>query len=253
MTEPLPQPAPDVHAPEPVAGLVRAGVLDAELAGLLWLTVENGIPLVVAGASAGERAEVRGALLALVPAVRAVVTLAGDDERFAWMPEAGELGWRDAGPAVRGTPGAVMVADLEPGGTWGEAAHLAVRALTAGYSLLATAGGLRLDDVLGRLSLPPVSAIDDELTRLGVVIILGDEGRVAIAHYLRPVARDPGGHVQRLPPAVLATWNRGAARYDHFAWGVTGELAGRTGTRPMAFEREAARRASAIAAASAAG
>ena len=260
MTEPTAAPSqpappePSFAPPGPVAGLVRAGALDAELAALLSLTVEGGIPLVVAGGAGEERRAVRDALLALVPPGATVVRLAGADEDFAWMPQAGELGWRSTGPAKRGTPGAWMVAELEddgPGATWGEVGHLAIRALTTGYSLVATAGGSRLEDVLARLSAPPVGAIDDELARLGVVLLLGGGGttgacRVEAAHYLRPVARDPGGHVQRLAPAVLVTWNPAASRYDYFAWGVVGELAGRTGWRPIAFEREQVMRAAAI-------
>jgi hypothetical protein len=66
---------------------------------------------------------------------------------------------------------------------------------------------------------------------------------VAAAHYLRPVARDEHGHVQRMPPAVLATWDATADRFEHFAWGIVGELASRTGRRPIELEREQARRA----------
>lgn len=253
MTEPsTAQPA--FAVPGAVASLVAEGTLDAELAALLSLTVAGGIPLVVAGdGDRGPRMRVRDALLALVPAGRPVVRLSGADEDFAWMPEAGELGWRSTGSPAERRSGAVMVAELEPGAegaTWGESAHLAIRALTAGYSLLATAVGARLEDVLGRLAQPPVGAIDDEITRLGVVLLLGDAvpARVVAAHYLRPVARDPGGHVQRLPPAVLAVWSPAQERFDHFAWGVVGELAARTGHRPIAFEREQAARAAAIAA-----
>jgi len=226
--------------------------MDAELAALIWLTIEGGIPLVVAGGAGEERLVVRDALLALVPVGASVMRLAGDREDFAWMPQAGELGWRSTAPSrpmQPGKPGAVMVAALEDreGGTWGEAAHLAIRALTAGYSLIATASGATLQDVLGHLSRPPVSAIDDELARLGVVLLLGDGPRVSVAHYLRPAARDPGGHVQRPAPAALATWSAKTSRYDHFAWGLVAELAGRIGGRPIAFEREQARRASVIA------
>jgi hypothetical protein len=247
-----PTPAPALALPASLLALVRDGVLDAELGALLWLTVEGGIPTVVAGGAGEQRRAVRDALLALVGTMP-IVHLAGADEDFAWMPQAGELGWRSSGPALPGRPGAVMVAALEPGdaGTWGEAAHLAIRALTSGYSLVATAGGSTLDDVLSRLSLPPVSAIDDELARLGVVLLLDDGPRVRIAHYLRPAARDPGGHVQRPAPAALATWNGKTARYDHFAWGVVAELAGRIGQRPISFEREQARRAAAISSAAA--
>jgi hypothetical protein len=253
VTEPTRQtPAP----PTAIVRLVRAALLDAELAALLSMTVEGGIPLVVAGPSMADGQQVRDAMLSLLPESVPLVRLAGDDETFAWMPEAGELGWHSTGPAAPGSPGAAMVVRLDdaPGATWGEAARLAIRALTVGYSLLAATGGTRLEDVLGRLSAGAVGATDDELSRLGVVLVLG-EGRpghpvrVEAAHYVRPVARDPGGHVQRLPPAVLAAWSPASGRWDHFAWGVAGELAGRTGRRPLDFEREQARRAAAISAA----
>ena len=248
---------------------LRDGVLDSELAALVWLTLEGGIPVVVAGEPGIGRAALRDALLGLLPAGTRTVTLEGVAETFGWMAEAVELGWRhdgpwlvEAGAAAGVDPGAdrvrarsgdtvtVLVADLEdapPGGTWGEHARLSIRSLAVGYGMAATAAGARLEDVLGRLAAAPVGAIDDELTRLGVVLILGrdDDGatRVVAAHYLRPVARDVEGHIQRRPPAVLATWNRTAGRFDHFAWGVVGELAGRMGSRPVAFEREQAVRA----------
>ena len=150
-----------------------------------------------------------------------------------------------------------MIADLAADAatpTWGEHARLAIRALTAGYGMAATARGDRLEDVLGRLSAAPVLAIDDELTRLGIVLILGPDvlgvTRVQAAHYLRPVARDVHGHIQRLAPASLATWNQKAQRFDHFAWGVLDELAGRADMRPLAFDREQAARAGRLAGAS---
>jgi hypothetical protein len=282
-------------APEPsaeaLAVAVRAGVLDAELAALTWLTIEAGLPLVVAGEPGGGRRALRDALVDLLPAGIAVHRLAGEAETFAWMPEAIELGWRhegswgpasgavDADPADGAADGeraraderarveagsarqAVMIADLEPDdaggagrgtGTWADHARVAVRALAVGYGMAAIAGGARLEDVLGRLAAAPVNAIDDELTRLGVVLILGLEGdgveRVVAAHLMRPVARDVHGHIKRLPPAVLATWNPLVGRWDHFAWGVLGELAGRTGRRPVELEREQAVRASQLAA-----
>lgn len=258
MTEPT---ATEPFAPpDALVSLVRDGTLDAELAALLSLTAEGGIPLAVAGADEGGRRAVRDALLALMPPDRAVVRLAGAHEDFAWMPQAGELGWRSASRPAEPRPGAVMVAEFGDEATsgrtetWGEAAHLAIRALTAGHSLMATIGGRRLEDVLTSLGAPPVDASADELARLGVVLVLtepepGLAPRVETAHYLRPVARDPGGHVQHPAPAVLATRSRASGRFDHFAWGVTAELAARTGRRPIAFEREQARRAAGVAAA----
>ena len=66
--------------------------------------------------------------------------------------------------------------------------------------------------------------------------------RVVAAHYVRPTARDEHGHVQRLGPAVLATWDREHDLFEHFAWGITPELALRVGRRPGDFELEVDRR-----------
>src|SRR6185436_8960705 len=49
-------------------GLVALGVLDAELAALVWLLVEGGVPLVVGGMDADARAEVARAVLGVDPA-----------------------------------------------------------------------------------------------------------------------------------------------------------------------------------------
>lgn len=272
---------------EAIVDLLRAGVLDAELAALLWLLVEERVPVVVAGGSIAAAAEVRDALLALLSTDARPLRLAGEDEEFVWLPEATELGWRRERPSAtdgRGSerkgPGPerassatdVLVADLDggtPGGTWGPRARIAIRALALGYGMLATTAGERLEDVLGTLKTPPVSADDDELSRLGVVLVQGaddvpvdggvvDDGavdvrlrqrhRIVAAHYIRPVARDEHGHVQRMPPAVLATWNPASDRFDHFAWGVTTELAIRVGRSPIELEREQARRARDLAA-----
>jgi hypothetical protein len=94
--------------------------------------------------------------------------------------------------------------------------------------------------------------VEDERSRLGVVLVMAPAlkpagPRVAAAHYLRPVALDTHGHVQRLPPAALATWNGSTDRWDHFAWGVMDELAGRVGMAPRDLEREQARRAALLA------
>ena len=77
--------------------------------------------------------------------------------------------------------------------------------------------------------------------------------RIATAHYLRPLARDVHGHPQRLPPAVLAAWDDRIARFEHFAWGIAGELAARVGRRTGDFELERERRAAVLAALAAVG
>ena len=236
--------------------LVRDGSLDAELAALLALLVEARTPVVVVGPSpAGCEAMIGGLRGALPPAGVRTVEVAPDDD-FAWLPEAIELGWRRDRPGAGDAPAAARLSSgngvllarnlAAPGGIEGARARIVVRALALGYGLLATMRGDGLDDVYGALHEPAVGTDADERSRLGVVLAMAEDGgvsRVMAAHYVRPVALDTHGHVQRQPPAVLATWNAASRRWDQFAWGVLPDLAGRLGVRPIDLEREQARRA----------
>lgn len=245
--------------PEPrsVAELIQAGTIDAELAATIWLLLEARVPLVVAGTDRRVgKSTLLGALLDFVPANLRIVELRGVLETFDWLPQASELGWPGvpsppAGEPVRSDTTVLFASELSdhtPAYTWGVAARVAVRAAALGYGLAATIHGDSLDDVLAELRSSPVFLADDELSRLGVVLVLrrvsGDRRRVVAAHYLRPVARDMHGHIQRLGPAVLTTWDPVADAFEHFGWGVTPELATRVGRRAGDFELElAARRA----------
>lgn len=104
-----------------------------------------------------------------------------------------------------------------------------------------------LEEVLGPGSAQPGAVIADQLRGLGLVLVLrdvADTGRRLIsAHYLRPVERDAAGHLQHRPPALLAAWDAGHDRLDHFWWGVTSELADRAGRAIADFERAHAERA----------
>lgn len=249
------------RAPASPESLLREGMLDPELAALLSLLVEARVPLTVAGECDPEiRADVLDALLESLPAGTRRIPLAGPTEDFSWLPEAEALGWRADGP----TPGrpapepataedtVILAGDLTGHGMlppWAGVVRIAARAVSLGYGLAGSIGAGSLDEVLDRLRTPPYRLTEDELSRLGVVLVLsaGPHGdgvppRIVAAHYLRPVARDMHGHVQRLGPAVLATGDPVTGRFEHFAWGVTPELALRAGRRAGDFEIELERR-----------
>lgn len=243
--------------PEPrsIAELIGAGTLNAETAATIWLLLEGRVPLIVAGDGQGVgKTTLLGALLDFLPPDVHVVELRGLDETFDWLPQASDLGWpgvpaRPAGAPIRPETTVILAAELSdhtPAYTWGESARVAVRAAALGYGLAATIHGESLDDVLAELRSAPVHLSDDELSRLGVVLVLRrvdrDRRRVVAAHYLRPVARDMHGHIQRLGPAVLATWDSATDRFEQFGWGVTPELALRVGRRAGDFELELAER-----------
>ncbi len=244
--------------PEPrsVVELISDGTLDAELAAHLWLLIEGRVPVVVAAEAQGVgKSTLLLALLDFVAPDTRVVELAGEAETFAWLPQATELGWPGVARPPRGAEPArpettvLLATELSnhlPAYTWGAAARIAVRATSIGYGLAATIHADSLDDVFDALRQSPVRLTDDELSHLGVVLILrvveGGRRRVVATHYVRPIARDTHGHLQRLGPAVLATWDAEPDAFEHFGWGVTPELALRVGRRAGDYEIETDRR-----------
>ena len=256
-------------APQPrsVVELISTGTLDAELAATLWILIEGRVPLIVAADAPGTGSStLLAALLDFIPPKVRVVEVAGATETFDWLPQASELGWErragrsavSSGPSIRPADGGLPVrpdhtvllvpelSDRLPTTTWGETARIVVRAAAIGYGLAATMRADRLEAVFEALRRPPVSLAADELSRLGLVLLLrrveGDRRRLVAAHYVRPLARDEHGHVQRLGPAVLATWDPERDALEHFGWGVMPELAVRVGRKAGDFEVEVGRR-----------
>lgn len=236
--------------------LIREGTLDTELAATLWLLIEARVPIIVAAeAQHVGKTTMLDALLAFLRPETRVIELAGAEETFDWLPQASDLGWpgtaapRPDGNPIRPDTTVLYAAELSdhlPVYTWGKAAQIAVRATSIGYGLAATIHADSLDDVFDALRHHPVRLTDDELSHLGVVLILrrldDERRRVVAAHFVRPVARDVHGHLQRLGPAVLATWDPEMDEMEQFGWGVAPELARRVGIRAGDFEVEIGRR-----------
>jgi hypothetical protein len=256
-----------------IVRLIADGVLDARLAALLWLLLEARLPVVVAAGPSGTgKTVLLRALLAFLPPSTRVRTIAGAWESWGWLPAdvRAELGVVAFG-ATEGS-GVDVSSPLEPGSAflvvpelsmhlpiyaWNGVARTAIRLATMGYGLGATIHAESLGGVLDELRGPGVGASSDELSALGVVVVLravdgtlepSGRRRVVAAHYVRPVARDAEGHVQRLPPAVLATWAAVDDTFEDFSWGVTAELAARVGRKAGDLDVERDRRAEWLAA-----
>jgi len=243
-----------------VVELIASGVLDPDLAALTWILLEARVPVIVGGLRRGAgKTTVLEALLDFLSPTTRRIDLAGAAEDFAWLPEAETLGWSRtvaAGrPAIPVSPGsaflvAAEISDHLPIYTSGRAARTLVRAASLGYGIGATLHADRLEDVHDQLRARPIGLTDDELSYLGLILVVradrGPDGqvqrRVISAHYARPVGRDEHGHTQRLPPAILAHRDATADRLDHFAWGVMPELAIRLRRKAGDLEREQAER-----------
>ncbi|HEV7810371.1 MAG TPA: hypothetical protein VGO64_07215 [Candidatus Limnocylindrales bacterium] len=256
-----------------IVELIGGGVLDAELAALAWILVETRLPLIVGGMTRGAgKTTLLEALLDFLPTSVQRVELRGVDEDFGWLPEAGSLGWSGVGGIIAGG----AAADAPAGGpvspetaylvapelsshlplyTDGVAARTLIRAASIGYGIAATIHADRLEDVHSELRRQEIGLTEDELSYLGLVLIIrperGSDGhirrRVVAAHYARPLGRDEHGHTQRLPPAVLAVRDEEADRLDHFAWGVMPEIAVRLGRKAGDLEQDQADRAAFLA------
>lgn len=223
--------------PAALAALVGVDALDAELGALLWVLLEGGCPLVVAAKDDETlRRRTLGGLVEIVAAHRrlvGVLDLEPGDGPDAYAL-AGDVGGPPYDPATaRAVAGAMSVLDR-------------------GLGLALAIDADSLEEVLAAFRGPGVLMADARSSYLGVVLVLEHggvgqpRGRVRIAHYLRPLARDVGGHVQRLAPAVLAARDERSGRLEHFAWGVAPELADRIGWSAADLERETALRAEAL-------
>jgi hypothetical protein len=202
-------PSPPQPSPPSLTELISGGVLDAELAALVWLLVDGDVPLVVATPH-GRVAAGAQLLSGILASIRPDVEVEG---------LARPLGASGASSLVRGR---------RAGGV-----------LEAGS----------LEEVRQVLGSGPLPLTQDQLSFLGAVLVLGPGSgtvsdrtggrlRVTAAHYVRPLARDAHGHPQLLPPAVLATWDGRLERYEHFAWGILPEIAARLGRRAGDLERD---------------
>ncbi|HEY7935617.1 MAG TPA: hypothetical protein VID26_00650 [Candidatus Limnocylindrales bacterium] len=128
--------------------------------------------------------------------------------------DAWAAGW--AGTAVRDALGRTLLGCALP----------PARPVRTSAPVTADAGSL--EAVLARMPLLSSESADDAGARVALVLVLGtdaDTWRVSAAHLLRPPLRDGHGHLQRQGPAVLATWDPGPQRFEHFSWAVTAELA----------------------------
>ena len=123
----------------------------------------------------------------------------------------------------------------------GDGALALLRAASLGAGFASTIQAGSLEEVRDRLKLV-AGAGEDELSYLGVVVILDETGQVVAAHHVRPLALDGQGHVQRLGPAVLAARDTRSGQLEHFAWGVMPELAARVSMKSGDLETEIDRR-----------
>jgi hypothetical protein len=232
--------------------LLRAGVVGVDLAALIWLLLDARVSLLAAGLrgplpSAEDsgrlnRSGLLDALLDLLPSATRQIPVDSSGAGLERLTSA------DAATA--------WLTRLDLASTPAPGVRLAFRSLSRGAAMAASVEADSLEDVFSRLRRPDLRLTDEELTFLGVVLVLRTVDidsahesagrrtvdRVVAAHYVRPLSRDPAGHIQRPAPAVLATWEPRDDAFEDFAWGIGADLAGRAGLRPGDLDPELERR-----------
>jgi hypothetical protein len=227
---------------------VVAGKLSATLAAHLTILADAGVPIVVTGSAAADRRDALAEALAAASPLPAGAESAeikiAPEEAFVWLTDPAGVGClvAGAGGAPRSPRSTRLIAHGLIERLSAATTKTVVRSLVRGFPLIATAPGHDLAELLDLLRGANLRVPEDDLHRLGLVVVLGGDattqGHVESAHLLRAPALDGGA---RRPPALLATWD-GSGGWDDFAWAALPELSARIGVTQAEYSSQLAAR-----------
>jgi hypothetical protein len=228
--------------------LVSTGEVSATLAAHVTALADAGVPVVVTGSATAERrdafAEAIAAASPLPAGAESAEIKIAPEEAFVWLADPSGVGClvAGAGGAPRSPRSTRLIAHGLIERLSAATTKAVVRSLVRGFPLIATAPGRDLAELLDLLRGANLRVPEDDLHRLGLVIVLGAgsaaASHVESAHLLRAPALDGGA---RRPPALLATWS-GPGSWDDFAWAALPELAARVGVTQAAYNSQLAAR-----------
>jgi hypothetical protein len=224
--------------PLSVAQIIALGSVNAETVGLIWLLLEHGSSLTVAGPTDPQpgvgKTTTLNALLQFLPEGAGLAYMSGMYENFAFT----------------------RLPDIQPGNTyalcnevsdhlpiymWGKVARRYLTLPVQGYHVATSVHADTIDDVLGMYQRDLRVGVDD-VRRLGLVINIGLVGKMYpprrrwfTTHFLQPTAGpNGGGSVVAVP---LSLWNK---RNDTFEIGeqrLLEEVAGWVGYSEQDFQK----------------
>ena len=228
--------------------LVTAGQISATLAAQVTALADAGVPIVVTGGAPADRRDALAAAIAAASPLPAGAESAeikiAPEEAFVWLADPAGVGClvAGAGGAPRSPRSTRLIAHGLIERLSAATTKTVVRSLVRGFPLIATAPGHDLAELLDLLRGANLRVPEDDLHRLGLVIVLGGDAaaqsHVESAHLLRAPALDGGA---RRPPALLAAWN-GSGGWDDFSWAALPELAARVGVTQAAYSSQLAAR-----------
>src|SRR2546428_10506069 len=218
------------------AQIIAMDSVDAKTVALVWLLLEHGASLTVAGPTDPQpgigKTTTLNALLQFLPEGTALAYMSGMYEDFAFtrLP--------DIDPA---TTYALCneVSDHLPIYMWGRVARRYLTLPAQGYHIATSVHADTIDDVIHMYQHDLRVSVED-VRRLGLVVNIGLVGRGyplrrrwLSAHFLQPHA-DPK-HPDEIVPIPLSLWNDFDDTFEHAKQPILNELANWAGISPAEF------------------
>lgn len=227
-----------------MAQIIAVGSVDAHTVAMIWLLLEHGASLTVAGPTDPQpgigKTTTLNALLQFLPENTALAYMSGMYEDFAFtrLP--------DIDPAHTYAL-CNEVSDHLPIYMWGRVARRFLALPASGYHVATSVHADTIDDVLSMyrndLRLPP-----EDIRRLGLVINIGVVGYVyplrrrwLTTHFLA-TQPTPGKRPDVLDPLPLSLWNEADDTFEHADQPILDELVAWVGMTPAAFKSALKRR-----------
>lgn len=216
----------DSRRPLSAAQIIALGSVDAKTAALVWLLLERGASLTVAGPTDPQpgigKTTTLNALLQFVPEGTALAYMSGmyEDFSFTQLP--------DIDPA-RTYALCNEVSDHLPIYMWGRVARRYLTLPAQGYHIATSVHADAIDDVIYMYQ-HDLRVRAEDVRRLGLVVNIGLVGRVyplrrrwLTTHFLQPQA-DPK-RPDTVVPLPLSLWNEFDDTFEHADQSILDELA----------------------------
>ncbi|HEY0755456.1 MAG TPA: hypothetical protein VGD98_15975 [Ktedonobacteraceae bacterium] len=226
----------DSRRPLSVAQIVALGSADVYTASLVWLLLENGSSLTVAGPTDPQpgigKTTTLNALLQFLPEGTALAYMSGMYEDFAFtqLPDIEP----DKTYALCNE-----VSDHLPIYMWGRIAQRFLTLPTQGYHIATSVHADTIAEVVHMYQRSLRVPVKD-IRRLGLVINIGLAGHVYplrrrwfTTHFFKPQI-DPACP-DKVVPVALSTWNEVEDTFEHANQAVLDDLAGWLGMTPASF------------------
>ena len=233
----------DSRRPLSVAQIIALGSVDAKTAALVWLLLEHGASLTVAGPTDPQpgigKTTTLNALLQFVPEGTALAYMSGMYEDFSFTQRS------DIDPTSIYAL-CNEVSDHLPIYMWGRVARRYLTLPTLGYHIATSVHADTIDDVIDMYQ-HDLRVSTEDVRRLGLVVNIGLVGRVyplrrrwLTTHFLQPHA-DPK-RLDTVVPLPLSLWNEFDDTFEHADQSILDELANWAGITPAEFATSLQRR-----------